>query len=83
MVQRHKVKQGDTATQGSIPLAARFSAQQACALRIWEALCPSRRSRLTPQVKFTHQRDQVAGTSVLTLPRPVIPSLPHSEKSSA
>lgn len=83
MVQRHKVKQGETATQGSIPLAARLSAQQACALRIWEALCPSRCSRLTPQVKFTHQRDRVAGTSVLSLPRPVIPSLLHSEKSFA
>ena len=49
----------ETASQGSARLAA--------------PLRPSRRSRLAPQAKFTHQRDQVAGTSVLSLPRPAIP----------
>lgn len=57
----------ETAAQGSARLAA--------------LLRPSRGSRLTPQVKFTRQRDQVAGTSVLSLPRPAIPSLLHNEKS--
>lgn len=67
MVRRHKVKRGEAVTQRSIPLGSLVLGPAA----LWS----QRHARLTPQVKFSRQRAQVARPSVLSLPCPVILSL--------